>query len=613
MISFKKYLGIIVMMTVLFAIFLFSVIVNERGSFYDINEYATENRPSGKNRWNASEEDELVLLIGDKNDALLDVVSQWCVCTKRELMVLEQPADYIQAMQDIRKPVMILLDAVRLEFGAGYENLSILTEQGVPLVFCSIPEYSTIASIKQLREVLGIRAVMPREAELTGVQLYKGFFLGGEVIYKAETEEEEKRQDMVLTAPWYLLRSGTKTYMVGTMEEEEIRRNVGLEEETEGVTGYLPKLIWRNSYQDTMVFAVNGNYMSTLAGMGILDSFCYEIKEYELYPVVNAQSVLVQNYPNLSGENEAKLLEVYSRSPQMVFQGIMWPSVSAMAKANELKLTCFFNPQYQYADSFEPKGEEVPFYLKQLREINSEAGMALSYSGDVFFDTMLYEDTKFYESLNSKYCYQTVFAEEKDLAAVQENLGEDNMLQKVVTIGSKYQEGEALFSYFTDEVTLQRTTGVAEQHSYMDDFVVRGIQTALMYSNILVDLQDAVWPQEEMDEWQHLYDDMASNVSTYWADYRGYEQTTLSESDYRVRTLLNMDYSHERVNDTVVLQVENTEAESYFLLRTHEEKIVDIIGGEYRKLEANAYLIKAVEAVVEIELEPVSLKEQSEE
>lgn len=609
MISFRKYLGIAVMMAMLFAIFLFSVIVNEQESYYDINEYADGERLSGENRWTVAGEEELVLLIGTENEALISVVEQWCLYTKRELLLLETPDAYLEAVQTIRKPVLILLNGEQWASIFDKQKLLSLTEQNVPLVFCGIPPASTIVVSRTLCDVLGIRSVMPNEAELTGVQLYEGFFLGGGVTYEAVTQDDKKRQDMDLTVPWYLLANGTKTYMAGIMEEEEVREAVGLSADAEGVLGYLPKLIWRNSYKNCKVFVVNGDFMSTLAGLGILSSFCYEIKEYELYPVVNAQNVLIHNYPNLAEENESKFLEVYSRSPRMVFQGIMWPSVSAMAKANELKLTCFFNPQYDYTDEILPKEEDIPFYLKQLREIKSEAGMALSYSEDTSFATMLAEDTKFYESLDSQYCYQTVFAEEKDFAAIENSLGGENMLKQVVTIGSEYQPGEQLISYFTDEITLQRTTGTARTHSYMDNFVVRSIQTALLYSNVLVDLEDAVRPQEKEDEWQILYDDMASNVSTYWGIYRDYEQTTLSESDKRVRTLLNLDYSHERKENEIVLQVENAD-NACFLLRTHQEKIVEITGGEFQKLEEDAYLVTVYGAEAVIRLEQVSLEEQ---
>lgn len=612
MISFRKYLGIIIMMTVLFVIFVFSVIVNEQGSFYDINEYVMEERPSGVNRWTADEAAEQVVLIGNGNQELNKVLEQWCLYTKRSLVVLEQLGDYEKAIQGNDRPAMVLLAAEQMELTTEIAVLEKILSDKVPIVFCSLPTVSQLIASLQLREILGVEAVAMQETKIRGVRLFDGFFLGGPAEYEAKKEDEEKRQDLSLQVPWYVLSGGTKTYMVGIKNEGEVRNVIGLGEEAEGVTGYFPSLIWRNSHEGTMVFAVCGDYMSSVAGLGILNTFCYELKQYELYPVVNAQSVLIHNFPNLSAENDKKILEVYSRSPQMYFQGIMWPSLSAMAKTNELKLTCFVNPQYDYVDVKVPQKEELIFYLKQLRELKSEAGMAVSYREYSSFETMLKEDTAFYESLNSNYRYQTLFTEEKDLSVVEENLAKNSRLQQVVTVGSRSATGGALFSYLTDDVTLQRTTGIAEKHSYMDDFEVRGIETALMYSNILVDLHDAVWPQKEEDEWQHLYDTLASNVQTYWYPYRGYEQTTLSESDYRVRTLLNLDYAHEREKNIITLQVENAEDGAFFLLRTHDEKITEIKGGEYEKLEKDAYLIKTMEDVVEITVEPLSLKEQKE-
>lgn len=610
MVTFRKYLGIVIMMAMLFVIFVFSVQINEQGSYYDRNEYAEAPRPSGENRFPATGGEETVLLIGSENKELVNVVKQWCLYTKRELAQINRPAEYEEWLRGAKKPALILLDGAKVEFAAGYGDLVFLTEQEVPMVFCTLPDADKIAGSDILCEILGILSVMPQPAEVEGVRLYEGFFLGGEADYVAKTEEEEKRQDMNLTMPWYLLKGGTKTYMVGALEEDSVRAQLALGEDTENVSGYLPKLIWRNSYKNCPVFAVNGEYMSSLAGLGILSAFCYEAGEYELYPVINAQNILIQNYPNFSSENKELLLELYSRNPQMIFQGIMWPSISAMAKANGLKLSCFFNPQYVYTDTIGTQVEEVAFYLRQLREINSEAGMAVSYSEDSTFEAMLSDDEWFYSSLNSDYRYQMLFAYEKDLAAVLENLGKDNLFRNVVTIGSEYRQGDSLISYLTDTVTLQRITGSAEKCSYTDDFVSRGIQTALVYSNVLLDLHNAVWPQDESHEWQNLYDEMASNVESYWAKRWDLEQTTLSESDTRVRTLLNLEYRHEKTDNVITLQVGNTETASYFVLRTHDEKIDSLTGGTYEKLEQNIYLIKAEESTVEISLEPMSLKEQ---
>ena len=66
--------------------------------------------------------------------------------------------------------------------------------------------------------------------------MYSGFLLGGEAIYKADTDEEEKNQDMDLVFPWYHLTNGTKIYMKGMLEDSEI-----------DVQEY-PPLIWRRIY-----------------------------------------------------------------------------------------------------------------------------------------------------------------------------------------------------------------------------------------------------------------------------------------------------------------------------------------------------------------------------
>ena len=188
--------------------------------------------------------------------------------------------------------------------------------------------------------------------------------------------------------------------------------------------------------------------------------------------------------------------------------------------------------------------------------------------------------------------------------------GNAALLKNMKTIVCEYEEKKPLISYFTDGVTLQYITGNAEEHSYMDNLEARGIQSALGYSNVLLDLHTAIWPQAVDDEWQNIYDTMSSNVHTYWNGRGGFEETTLSESDMRIRTLLNLDYQDGRNEDTIVLQVSNAAKPAWFVLRTHAEKIVEIRGGEYQELEKNVYLIKVLEDTVEIEVEQLSLQEQ---
>ena len=102
---------------------------------------------------------------------------------------------------------------------------------------------------------------------------------------------------------------------------------------------------------------------------------------------------------------------------------------------------------------------------------------------------------------------------------------------------------------------------------------------------------------------QKLYEKVASNMDTYWKPFAGFEKTTLSESGRRLRLFQNLRYMDRREEDRIFLDVEQMEEESWFLLRTHGEKIGNIQGAEYEELEKDAYLLHVTEEHVEIGLE----------
>lgn len=303
-------------------------------------------------------------------------------------------------------------------------------------------------------------------------------------------------------------------------------------------------------------------------------------------------------------------MEIYSRGPGQTFQDVMWPSIASMANTNNLKLSCLFNPQYDYLDNNYPTAESVEFYLRQLKQINAEAGYSLKYRDNTDFQTVVTEDKLFFDTLNSTYAYQTMYTEEKDMEYILQNAESNELLRDINTISMKYTQEYPLLSYVNSDITLQLSTGNARKHSYMDNFTTKSLLTALGYSNVLLDLHPSLWPTSIQDQWQYLYDDMSSNVHTYWSGGLNFERTTLSESDKKVRSFLNLNYKHNRADNKIILEADNYGQEAWFVLRTHDEKIVSVSGGTYYELEQNAYLIKVLEKKVEIELKELTLEEQ---
>ncbi|MCM1056205.1 MAG: DUF2194 domain-containing protein [Firmicutes bacterium] len=590
MVSRRNFFSICTMMAVLFFMFQFFLLFKEGGNAYDINAYVGGDVPSGTERWEASEETDApdILFLGKAGGELANVVSQWCLYTKHSLTVAESPEQMLELLRE-NPAEMLLIDGESLELPLQEETLLELAETGTAMVFLRLPQARVLESCTGLKSLLGISEVAAFSVETEGIQLYSGFLLGGGVTYKVSREEDKELQDLVTDVSWYRLGKGTKVYMTGLLDEDEIEREM------------FPPIVWRNNFRGTFVFAVNGNYMTRVSGMGFLSGFVYELEDYALYPVVNAQNATIANFPGFAGENVEKLNELYSRSPGALQQDVMWPGLSALSDLNKRKLTCFFMAQYDYGDDAEPSGEDIVFFLQQLKEISGEAGQTLEYKGNVSLAEKLVRDRVFWKQNDISYQFSAYYAGEILEDAEKEALT-DGSLENVRTVVSSYREGGQLLSYYNDGITVQCVTGNASTYTYSRDLQLRSLDTALGYSNLLLDMKPAFWPQSKEEQWENYFDEISSNVGTYWLEKDRFESTTLTESDRRVRNFLNLEYTQFRQGDTITINTERAE-EAWFLLRTHGETVKEMQGGDYRCLEDDTYLIHITAHSAQLQLE----------
>ena len=599
MVSRRNFFSILIMMAVLLFMFQILEVVKENQSDYGTNAYISEEQLSGENVWvPASEENygsgDFVVFFGKADSNIGAVIKQWCIYTKKNLTVYGRLEDYTFSEDNL--PQLMLVDSDCIDLVENLDALEGITDSGVTLVFCNLPDAKEIKKSRKLMKLLGIQSVRETMIETEGVHLFGSFLLGGESFYIVGDgdEKEQKRQDMELNVPWYITSSGTKTYMVATLDE--------LLEDVEEKNELFPSLIWRNVYQDSRIFVVNGDYMEHMEGMGILSGILYESASYSIYPVVNAQNVTVLDFPGLAGENDNRIMELYSRSTVGVLRDICWPTISAMAERNHYKLTCLLAAQFDYADEVEPTGKEIPFYLQQFKEFNVEAGISLDHWEETDFSEKLLWDGAFFDALDDSYTYSALYVDEKDLTQLEKELEEREFLKDVRTFASGYQEDAAVISYYNESVTRQNATAEASFHSYSDNLRVKSLETVLGYSNVVLDMYSVIWPESKDDQWEKVSEAVTSNLNTYWKPFAVFEKTTLSESNDRIRTFLNMDYKETRRDDTIYLELSGVD-EGWFILRTHGEKIAEIEGGTYEEIEEDAYLIQAQQAHVELQLE----------
>ena len=604
MVSKRNFFSIVIMMFVLLFLFQFSMVVRDRQNTYDINSSLTVRSSDAKNAWQKEQIDltslaetdrKCVLFVGDASGEIARAADRWCTYAKWNLATCSSMDEVQEESETL--PEMLILESEKYANGSNLKKLEKMVQNDVIIVFGCLEDPKTIDHNEELKQFLGIDNVMSQRTELTGVRLFKGFLLGGEVSYETPEEADEKeRQDLALEVPWYQVGSGTKTYMMGLLPQSEMNGTIRNEE--------LPALIWRNGIAGGSVFAVVGDYMKDSTALGLLDGMVTEASEYYLYPVVNAQNLSMVDFPAFADENSETMAELYGQQVTGIGRDIMWPSLVSIVEKGKMKMTCFMQPQADYEDGAAPDNKNLVFYLKQMKEQNAEAGLSLQYKNAESLNNKLAQDAEFFRKSGSSYRYGAAFVEEQNLNTVQEELNTE-MLKDVSTLVCEYTEAEPVVSYYTDEVTLQTVTSDGMNYHYSDDIRMRSIQSALGYTNVMLNMQDIFWPERDTDRWQIMQKHFSSNLLTYWKNFTVFDSTTLSESNTRVRTFLNLDFSQSRSEDEIILQT--SQAGSWFVLRTHGEEIADIEGGTQTKIEEGAYLICAEDTTVKIQVKTAEL------
>lgn len=602
MVSKRKFFSIAIMMFVLFFLFQFSMVLRDSKNTYDINSSLTKKKADGENQWTPSDSnsttvigaDSSVVFVGNENGDMGTAISRWCTYAKRKLISCKSVSTY--KADDKNLPEMMILESEKYADGDNLTTLETLEKKGVIIVFGCLENAKNIQNNKVLMKFLGIQKVVAEETHLAGVKLFEGLLLGGEVTYNtSKDKEEKKRQDLELDVPWYQVGSGTKTYMIGLLDEKT-GKNVENED--------FPTIIWRNGIDYGSVFAVVGDYMKGSTALGLLDGMRAEALQYTIYPIVNAQNLSMVNFPVFADENNTEMLKLYSQSVTGIARDIMWPALISVVEKSDMKMTCFIQPQADYTDDIEPKSGNLEFYLKQMKEQSAEAGISLEYQKLDKAEDKVTKDTEFFENEKINYRFGAAFAKEKDLKGILKDT-DSGLLGDVGTLVCDYTENQPVVSYYSDSVTLQTVTSDGMNYAYSDDIRMRSIQTALGYTNVMLDMYDIFWPQEKTDRWEVMQKRFSSNLLTYWKNFRDFDSTTLSESNARIRTFLNLAYSQSREDNTITLQT--SEAGSWFILRTHGEEIDEIDGGSQTEIEADAYLICAEDTTVKIRLKEQEL------
>lgn len=598
MISRWNYFSIAIVMGVVLLMFQMTNVMLERWNNYEENGFVRnlEELPGESDAHTLSAEPEtsrgMVVYIGSRDASAFEIVREWAVYTKQNFINYETLEDYQESGEVLaaypERIVSVHSEDIDWEDEASWRCLEENLSRGDSLVFCGLPEAGLISRSAGLRGLLGISRVRAEETTVEGLRLEEGFLLGGGAEYwTIDEEENERRQDMDLTFPWYTLSEGAEIYMRGILEDETLKPEE------------MPAVIWRTAIKEAYAYVVNGDYMEGAYGLGLLSAMWANGKACEIYPVVNAQNLVAVNYPSLALENDAAIQTTYAQSLDRLFRDRVWPAFIAAYRQNALGLTCMMAPQFDYGDGNLPQQEQLLHYMKRLNEESAEVGLSGDRVSDTPLERKLLEDRWFMEGTLPDYRFTSFYSD------AEPNLEEalrDELLESVRTVISRYDGEPDVFGYLNENVTRQALLSDGIRYTYRQDFLTKCVETALGYASVSVDMERIAY-LDGGDALNEMSSNLSWNLQNYFQAYENFEGTTLSESDERIRTFLALDYARRIEGNTVSLELENLEDSAWFVLRGEGKRVRSVEGGRWKALEDGSYLIEATEKNVVITLQ----------
>lgn len=598
MLSKRVYFTVSSLMMLVLFMFQFSGIIRKKYNNFDENKYAvSEKNDLNKNNVFTvlTDEDKVVksisgyiVYIGDINTKTGNTVYEWCSYTKRNLLVYKTVSQYHRYNE--KYPDAILIDSDYVNIDRDIDTFSLLTDYGINLVFCTLPSYSEISENQRFEQLCGI-SPHSESVNASGLKLYSGFLFGGEAWYTKENDPDGKFQNMNLTIPWYNTSNATKTYMSAVVESEDGSK-INNEDQ--------PAVIWRKSHDHAYVFCINGDYIKDISGIGILTAIMSESKDLDIYPVVDSQSVIVNNFPMFSFENDDAVEKYYLRNTSSLLENVIWPDISNLAESTGARFTFMAAPQINYSDNNLVSVREMDYFFRLFSEISSEAGLTTTRDDATSIDEKLTADAGIFSNYLSNYKFTSIIARKDELENVLSS--KNSLIDDVNTIVTDSQDygGTKLFSYVNDNVINVECPVTSDKYTYSDDFRQRCFQTALAYTNIEFNMTGVCNPDDEKELWNEEIKSKSTALTSYMKNSKMFTKCSISQADKRIREFMAADYSYKQNSSYVSLDITGAQDTARFIVRLRTGDVENVSGAVCTKVEKGVYLITAQSKHVEM-------------
>lgn len=503
----------------------------------------------------------LILTGGDKNDSIKII----------EGSLEKARIDYITKVMfeditdnELQSADIIIINGNKLDIIGNVDSLFNYLKKGKHIIFTNIPDVDYIRT-SELKKIMGIKNLTESQLH-KGVKFLPGFMLGGLLEFPK----------LSFVVPKAELLSTTKTYVT----------------DLDGSS-----MIWRNIYNGSHIFVVNGSFIETNAGYGVMSAILAQIYSDYIYPVVNAKVLTYTRLPYLNYENNSILMKIYNRNAMQLQQDILIPDILSINKSRKLIPSGFvyFN-KAEYINGLNNYNKRhLNSYKKDIYRLGGEVGMV--YSGDLEKDLDLYH--QFFNGEN----FESILLNEKNLEDIIEltNDEEFNIINSVI---GPWIVDEKSFGFINKNVVYIPFTieGIANTDLEKLEFYSGVTAFGAIIQNF--DFEQIIYPIEEKDHWINVWREHVKYIDSYREKFEMIESKNITETAHSVKKFVVNDPLIKHSNNKIEIIFDQWYGESSYILRTNKD-VESIIGGTITIIEDGAYLVIAKNKKIEIILREI--------
>lgn len=438
-------------------------------------------------------------------------------------------------------------------------------KKGKHIIFTSMPDVDYI-NTSGLDKIMGIKNITQLRQQ-KGVKFLPGFMLGGLL----------ELSKLSYKAPEVKLLSTTKTYVTGSKNSA---------------------VIWRNTYNESEIYVVNGPFFQTNAGYGILSAIISQIYTDYMYPVINAKVFTYTGLPYVSYDNTSELGKRYNRNAMQLQKDILIPDILSINNSRSLIPSAFLTVGFDKNHSDETNKyskEQINNYEEDIYRFGEEVGMV--YSGNLKRDIETYRDLFKNKSFNS------IRINEEDLEAV-DTLMNKEQFSSIESILGPWKVGMKSFEYLNDSTVYIPFTidGVLNTDEQKLEFYSAVTAFGAIVQNL--DLEKVVFPKDDKDDWMQVSREYTKFIDSYREKFQMIKARNISDTAKSVEKSELNSPTIQYGNNKIIVKFEKWYGESCYFLRTNKE-IESITGGSVQKVEDGVYLVTIKNKEADINLRQI--------